>query len=68
MNYVTIHTPKQLSCKRVQKEVEALMQSGVKSFDIRLKLEFFTTDELINELINDFRIVKNKIAFKLDQR
>lgn len=68
MNHVTIYTPKQLSCKRVQKEVETLMQSGVKSFDIRLKLEFFTTDELINELLNDFRIVKNKIAFKLDQR
>lgn len=61
MNTITIKTPTQINSIRVKKEVEKLIKSGVKTNEINLQMNFICdAPELI---LNDFRKIKNHIAF-----
>lgn len=65
MNYITIANPKQVNSKRVEKEVRTLIESGVKSGEISLIMEFVSTDEVVKQISNSFRRLKNMIAFEV---
>lgn len=61
MNTITISNPSQIKGQRVKKEVEKLIKKGVKTNEIQLVMSFICdAPELI---INDFRKLKNQIAF-----
>ena len=61
MNTITISKPSEVTSKRVKKEVEKLIKSGVKTNEIILQMSFICdAPELI---LNDFRKIKNHIAF-----
>ena len=61
MKTITIKTPTQINSIRVKKEVEKLIKSGVKTNEINLQMNFICdSPELI---LNDFRKIKNHIAF-----
>ena len=61
MKTITISKPSEVTSKRVKKEVEKLIKSGVKTNEINLQMSFICdAPELI---LNDFRKIKNHIAF-----
>lgn len=61
MNTIKISKPSEVTSKRVKKEVEKLIKSGVKTNEINLQMSFICdAPELI---LNDFRKIKNHIAF-----
>ena len=61
MNTIKISKPSEIESKRVKKEVEKLIKSGVKTNEINLQMSFICdAPELI---LNDFRKIKNHIAF-----
>lgn len=61
---IELNTPKQINSIRVKKEVENLIKRGTKTNEIFLKMNFICdAPELI---INDFRKLKNQIAFNND--
>ena len=61
MKTITISNPFQIKGQRVKKEVEKLIKKGVKTNEINLSMSFICdAPELI---INDFRKLKNQIAF-----
>ena len=65
MTYIDIPTPQQITSKRVQKQVEEALKSGLKCSEIICRMQFFTMDT--QELFQKFHVLKNQIAFKLDK-
>ena len=63
---ITINRPNEIKSKRVFKEVNKLILSGVRSGDINITFEFFCTDEVTDWIMNEFRKIKNACAFVRD--
>ena len=61
MNTITISNPFQVKSKRVKKDVEKLIKSGIKTNEINLQMNFICDDPGL--ILNDFRKLKNHIAF-----
>ena len=61
MNTITISNPLQIKGQRVKKEVEQLIKSGAKTNEIQLVMSFIC--DAPDLIINDFRKLKNQIAF-----
>lgn len=66
MQYITIEKPTQATSKRVENEIRTLAQSGVKSSEIGLIMEFVMGDTTAT--MNKFKVLKNKVYFSLDKR
>ena len=61
MNTITISNPSQIKGQRVKKEVEKLIKKGVKTNEINLSMSFIC--DAPDLILNDFRKLKNQIAF-----
>ena len=61
MKIIVINTPLEVKSKRVKKDVEKLIKSGIKTNEINLQMNFICDDP--GWILNDFRKLKNHIAF-----
>lgn len=65
---IVIENPSELKTVRVNREIESLMLTGYKSNEILLRMDFITSEKVQSDILNHFRILKNKIAFSLDKK
>ena len=65
MEYIKLTEPKQLKSKAVFEQVEKLIYSGTKTNEILLKVNFICDEAKLND---EFRKLKNRIAFNRDNR
>lgn len=63
--YIFLRKPTDLKTPQKVKEITSHLQNGIKTNEILLQMNFVSTDEIIYNLMNDFRILKNQIALKL---
>jgi uncharacterized membrane-anchored protein YhcB (DUF1043 family) len=68
MILIDINNPKQVNSKKVYNQVLKFAKDNVRSKDINIIMHFVCNDELFDEIVNDFRKVKNKVYFLLDER
>jgi len=66
MQIIEINSPAQISSKRVLRQVNELVLSGVKTNDIVLQMNYVTSEQCMNGTMNDFRKIKNRCAFEKD--
>ena len=68
MRYIDLNKPSELKTKVFYSKVEKLAKSGIKSKDINIICNFIT-DDLVYEYISDeFRKLKNRIYFLIDNK
>ena len=68
MRYIDLNKPSELKTKAFYSKVEKLAKSGIKSKDINIICNFIT-DDLVYEYISDeFRKLKNRIYFLIDNK
>lgn len=60
--YIFLRKPTDLNTPLKLKEIKSHLNNGVKTNELLLKMNFVATDEVVNNLCNDFRIMKNQIA------
>lgn len=63
MEYIRLTSPKDLESKRVKKELENLIMSGVKTYEIKLIFEFVGDFKILKD---KFQVMKNRLAFNRD--
>jgi hypothetical protein len=63
MEYIRLKSPEDLESKKVKKELETLIMSGVKTFEIKLIFEFVGDFKILQ---NKFQVMKNRLAFNRD--
>lgn len=63
--YIILRSPSDLQRKDKKKEITQYLRNGMKTYEILLMIEFVSTDEVIHNLLNQFRIMKNQIQFNL---
>lgn len=68
MKYVHLNKPSDLKTKAFYSKVEKLAKSGIKSKDINIIFSFITDDLGFEYLCNEFRKIKNRIYFFLDNK
>ena len=61
---IWIHEPKDIKNPTVKQHIQTLLAAGYKTFEIGLTLAFQTDKP--EAIFNDFRIIKNKVAFERD--
>jgi hypothetical protein len=62
---VSIQTPLQVTSKRTLKLVETYARQGVRASQISLQMDFVTSDKVTSEIGHKFRVLKNKVYFKI---
>ena len=68
MPLIEINNPRQVNSARVFNQVKELAEIGIRSRDINLLLHFFCPNDVLNTILNDFRKLKNKVYFELDNK
>lgn len=66
MTLIEVNNPRQVNSARVYNQVKELAEIGIRSKDINLLLHFCCSDDLLDTILNDFRKLKNKVYFELD--
>jgi hypothetical protein len=65
--YVDIDTPRQVDSAKTRQEVEKLIQTGHKTNEILLHMNFFVPPNVANSIVGKFQVIKNKAAFARDK-
>ena len=65
IHYITLKKPSDITSMSVKNKIKKLIEQNVKTYHIKLKLEFITNDDLMNSINGTFQRIKNREAFKL---
>lgn len=66
MRYIILRKPSDINSKQKLREIESHINAGCKTSDLQLELFFVSTDEVIINIMDEFRKIKNRIAFNKD--
>ncbi len=66
--YIILRKPSDINLPSKRKEIISHLSNGCKTSDILLQLEFVAPDEVINNIVNKFKVIRNQSAFSLDTR
>jgi len=66
MRYIILRKPSDIKSPAKLREIESHMNAGIKAKDLRLHLFFVGSDEVITDIMNEFRKITNRIAFNKD--
>lgn len=67
-HFITISKPSQVNSVGTRKEIESLINSGVKTNEINLLCKFLAPDHVVTEIYKTFRVMKNRAAFNRDMQ
>lgn len=63
--YIILRSPSDLNKPGKQKEIRQHLTSGTLTNNLLLQFSFIAPDKVIYEILDNFQIMKNKIAFNL---
>lgn len=63
--YIELKRPKDISSKKIKKDVEFLLKKGVNTYEIILACSFVAPDNILDDIFNKFRQIKNRIKLDL---
>lgn len=61
---IIIVTPAQIRSKSTKLAVEGFARAGVKSSEILLNMDFIASDKVVDEIMDDFKNLKNKVYYE----
>lgn len=63
--YIFLNSPKDLNKPEKLKEIKNHLENGVLTYNLLLTFNFVAPDKIIEDIIKNFQVIKNKIKFEL---
>jgi len=64
--YIYLSSPNLINSSLIKKQIENHIKNGLKTYQIKLIMQFTTSTEIEQKIVNTFRVLKNKASFALN--